>query len=55
VSLLYEGNGTGRTYWQAPDVDGKVILEDAQNMSAGRFYDVLISGCEGYDLAGQVL
>ena len=44
------GTATGRTEWDAPEVDNEVTVEDAAGFSAGEFYDVTIVGSEAYDL-----
>ena len=48
--LLYEGNGIGRTYREAPDVDGVIIVENSSHLLSGEFYDVKITGIKDYDL-----
>lgn len=42
----------GRTYFQAPDIDGKVYF-NAYNAVQGEYYDVLIEKCDSYDLYGR--
>jgi len=49
---LYEGNGVGRTYREAPDVDGRIVLDET-GLKAGEFYSVTITDAKGYDLQGQ--
>lgn len=49
----------GRTYWQAPEVDGAVIINDSDiaihNCLPGTFADVLITEASGYDLIGKII
>jgi ribosomal protein S12 methylthiotransferase len=50
---------TGRTAFQAPEVDGIVIVNDTSQELAdllpGSFCDVEITGSAGYDLLGTAL
>ena len=47
---------TGRFYGQSPDVDGQVILNDWQEVSAlGKRYWVEITEAHDYDLVGRVV
>lgn len=46
----------GRFYGQCPEIDGQVIINDAQFVDAfGKFYDVEITDVADYDLIGRVL
>lgn len=40
----------GRTEHDSPEVDPEVIIESAQPLKVGEFYQVLITGAEDYDL-----
>ncbi len=42
----------GRAYFQAPEIDGKVYFNCADAVQGNR-YDVLITGCDDYDLFGR--
>lgn len=42
----------GRTYFQAPDIDGKVYF-NARFASQGEYAEVLIENTDGYDLFGR--
>ena len=57
VEVLVEGtNGDrayGRSYAEAPDVDGKVILTNAANLPAGTFVSARLTGAEEYDMIGE--
>lgn len=43
----------GRTEFQTPGVDG-VVYFTANEVDAGRFYDVTVTGCDDYDLYGEL-
>jgi ribosomal protein S12 methylthiotransferase len=45
----------GRTPGDAPEVDGIVRLEGADDLAAGDFVDVEITSSDTYDLGGRVL
>lgn len=42
----------GRAYFQAPDIDGKVYF-NATNAMQGKYYEVLITAADSYDLYGH--
>jgi ribosomal protein S12 methylthiotransferase len=42
----------GRTYFNAPDIDGKVYF-NAQQAVQGEYYDVIVESCGDYDLFGR--
>jgi ribosomal protein S12 methylthiotransferase len=42
-----------RSYGDAPEIDGQVIVEDPGQVSTGDFIDVEITGCDHYDLFGR--
>lgn len=42
----------GRTYFQAPDIDGKVYF-NAHSATQGEYIDILIESTDGYDLFGR--
>lgn len=45
----------GRTYADAPEVDGRVYLETSRKeIRAGEFYPVKITGTRDYDLTGEI-
>ncbi len=44
----------GRTYRDAPDIDGCVFIESPNEMISGTFVDVVITDAKGYDLVGQI-
>lgn len=45
----------GRSYADAPDIDGKVYFSADKRITPGEFVKVTISGAAGYDLAGECL
>jgi ribosomal protein S12 methylthiotransferase len=52
--LLWEG----RTQFHAPEIDGKVYINDfgaLENLEAGRFYRVKITEAHDYDLVARIL
>jgi len=57
MAVLIEGVGdgisVGRSYRDAPEVDGLVLIE--QELTVGRFYQVEIIAAEEYDLVGQLV
>ena len=46
--VLVEKPGTARTAWDAPDIDGTVMVD--QKLPAGQFANVTIHDWRGYDL-----
>ena len=57
VDVLIEGTEDGRTfgrsYAEAPDVDGKVYLEHAGKLSPGTYVPVRMIRAEEYDMIGE--
>ena len=46
----------GRSYRDAPEVDGEVLIKKSSNkIKIGKFYDVLINDYDEYDLFGDIL
>ena len=45
----------GRTYRDAPDVDGYVFLNAEEEIISGDFVTAKITGADAYDLTGEVL
>ena len=60
LKVLYEGidydNNIfyGRPEFCAPEVDAKVLFSSDNLVNVGNFYDVKITGANGYDLVGEV-
>ncbi|MDR0694870.1 MAG: 30S ribosomal protein S12 methylthiotransferase RimO [Prevotellaceae bacterium] len=49
-----DGYCAGRTQYDTPEVDGEVLVSTANNaLQPGKFYDVLITAAETYDLFGS--
>jgi ribosomal protein S12 methylthiotransferase len=48
VRVLVEQKGVGRTQWDAPEIDGSVMVDE--NLPVGSFADVKIGDWRGYDL-----
>jgi len=57
VDVLIEGAQDGkifgRSYAEAPDVDGKVYLERADNLQSGTYVPVRLIRAEEYDMIGE--
>jgi ribosomal protein S12 methylthiotransferase len=43
--------GEGRTYREAPEIDGIVVLPD--HLAVGSFVDVIVTGADGPDLIAE--
>ncbi|MFA6599384.1 MAG: 30S ribosomal protein S12 methylthiotransferase RimO [Candidatus Omnitrophota bacterium] len=43
----------GRSYREAPEIDGRILIDSARPLSAGRFYRVTITGGDAYDLVAK--
>ncbi len=51
-----EGEGyAGRTYMDAPEIDGSVHFVSSKSLKPGDFVEVRIDSCEFYDLEGSVV
>jgi ribosomal protein S12 methylthiotransferase len=48
VRVLVEEPGVGRTQWDAPEIDGSVLVDEA--LPVGDFADITIGDWRGYDL-----
>ena len=44
---------TGRSKWDAPDIDGQVIVDDAAGIKPGDMIQVLVTASDEYDLFGR--
>jgi ribosomal protein S12 methylthiotransferase len=47
------GEHRGRTAWQAPDIDGSVLIRTRRELPVGEFLDVEITGAQPYDLIAR--
>jgi ribosomal protein S12 methylthiotransferase len=55
LDFVYEGQGAGRTYRDAPDIDGQLILNNIPTgLTIGQFYQAQITNIQGYDLLGEI-
>lgn len=52
--LPEEGVYTGRTYRDAPDIDGCIFFESPAEIISGDFLSVHITDARGYDLIGEI-
>ncbi len=58
--VLVEGKDTqtgayyGRSYAEAPDVDGKIFIETQQELEEGKYYNVRITRAYSYDCVGEL-
>ncbi len=50
-----DGRGCGRTFWQAPEVDGIVRVEHCDLSLAGKLLQCRILSADAYDLEGELL
>jgi ribosomal protein S12 methylthiotransferase len=48
VRVLVEQPGVGRTEWDAPEIDGSVMVDET--IPVGEFAQVTIGDWRGYDL-----
>lgn len=61
MKVLIEGKITdedvyiGRTYQDAPDIDGEVFVEYSGELISGDFVDVRITEANDYDLIGEII
>jgi ribosomal protein S12 methylthiotransferase len=53
VEVLVDSPGEGRTYREAPEIDGIVTL--SETVPVGSFVDALITGADGPDLCAEVV
>lgn len=44
----------GRTYFQAPEVDGVTLVKSSHHLEPGRFYPVDLKAVKHYDMIGEV-
>lgn len=45
----------GRSYRDAPEVDGEVLFKSDRKIKFGEFYEVKITDCDEYDLYGEII
>ncbi len=51
VTVLVDAPGEGRTYREAPEIDGIVMLPD--DLVPGSFVEVVVTGADGPDLIAE--
>lgn len=51
----YTDSYSGRSYMDAPDIDGKIIFTSPDFIKEGEFVDVEILGVNEYDLLGRTV
>ncbi|HWD53429.1 MAG TPA: 30S ribosomal protein S12 methylthiotransferase RimO [Acidimicrobiales bacterium] len=51
VQVLVDAPGEGRTYREAPEIDGVVVVPD--HLRVGSFVDVVVTGADGPDLIAE--
>ncbi len=54
VDQVEEGRAIGRSYADAPEIDGTVVVEDGGHLRPGDLVDVLITAADAYDLSGRL-
>jgi len=50
LRMVYEGNRVGRSYREAPDVDGRLLVADPKHLQPGDVVEVTIIGVSDLDL-----
>ncbi len=55
IDEVDEDGATGRSAWDAPDIDGSVFIEDGQGLKPGDFVRVTIVDSDEYDLWAEAL
>ena len=55
ITVLMDTDQSGRTYADAPDIDGSVILTRPVSGLTGRFIKAVISKAEGYQKIAEPL
>ena len=50
-----EGIYVGRTYRDAPEVDGYIFIHAEEEIISGDFVTVKVTGADEYDLTGDVI
>ena len=53
IEGMQDGRAFGRSYAEAPDVDGKVYLEHAGNLTIGTYVSARLIRAEAYDMIGE--
>ena len=45
----------GRTYMDAPGIDGLIYINKDKTLNIDEFYDIIITGNDSYDLYGKLV
>ena len=53
--LMDEGVYVGRTYMDAPGVDGMIFVDSERELISGSFEEVTVTGADNYDLIGEIV
>ena len=53
IDEVSEDGAYGRSKWDAPEIDGQVVLEDEVSVKPGDIVRVSVTGAEAYDLHGE--
>lgn len=52
--IVGENAYVGRTYMDAPGVDGNIFIDSNEELITGDFVDVVVTGASDYDLLGEI-
>ena len=55
IDRLEGGVYIGRTEFDSPEVDNEVVIKSEDKLTVGRFYQVLITSADHYDLQGKIV
>ncbi len=53
--VLFEGQNLARSYREAPDVDGVIVITNPEGAKAGHFYQARITQINGYDCIAELV
>ena len=54
IDELHDGHAIGRSYADAPEIDGVVVVENGARLSCGELVQVKITNSDDYDLYGEL-
>lgn len=55
VDSFENGKYNGRAYFDSPEIDSGIMFESDEKLNIGDFVNVTITGCDGYDLIGEIV
>lgn len=55
IEEMENGLYTGRTFMDAPEIDGMTHFSSLKNFKIGEFANVIVKSCEFYDLEGEAI